>query len=598
MFAACCFAVSAALLVLVGGMYIGLYNDLAFDDIARKFLNNKSVFGAAKAYYLGETGRFTNGLITQHSDLYELTVYRSLHIILAIIWVASLFMFLKSFFQYFRIEQKNLYSILLCSLLVLVMIANAPNLSEWWFWYTTASLYMFGASLLLLAYYFILSALEYDSKILWWLSGVVIFFAAGSNEMVMFVAISITMIITLAIGRENKHIFIPCIFVLIGGLVVVMSPGTAARLETVSGKNVFSQVSSQLLDLPSGIMLTMLGAIKYWTKDIFWLLLLLLIAGFVCGCIVNCRPNERISIRPLLLLGVMLIIMVASLSTLVVLMDWKININDPSRTNNLAYFLFLLMVVLNSFYVGLVCNQKFKFSYSILGLGGIILLIISSLLIFISIRGNNVETMYDDIKFDKPRRQMLSILHWNKIIAEAKASGEKDIVVPNMVPANTLIVYRRGPAIDPNYAMNRYWKRYKGLTTQNFSRRNFDHLLLKSVRQQYQPINSLFNLQYYKDKFRNYLIVQIPERTLNLDKFCINLLPEGAKNYSLRLRDENFARLFFVWKDNSLCTDFVTRKVYCEPYKSDWFCRIPLPLSFSGLIRTEWGEVREEIKIN
>jgi len=595
---ACWVVVLAALLALGAGMYIGLYNDLTFDDIARKLANNSSVWGGAKSFYLGETGRFTNGFISQHSGLYDLPVYRSLHIILATIWVACLWLFLKSLFRYFAIQQKYTVATLFCGFIVLVTIANAPALGQWWFWYATASLYMFGTSLLLLSYHVILDALEFKSKALWWLSGLVIFFAVGSSEMIMFVAISTSLVLALvlAIRQQNNYAIIPFVFAVMGGLLVVLSPGTSTRLATVSGNSVYMQVSSQLLELPSGILQTMLSGIKYWTKDVFWLLLL--IAGFASGLLVDINDSKRVNIKTALVLLIMFAVIVISLSALVVFMGWKININDPSRTNNLAYFLFLLMIAVNSLYAGLLCKQKLKFSLPVLNSIGVVLLLVSLSTIVVSSHSNNIEVMYEDIKYNKPERQMLSIKHWDKVISEAIDNGETNVVVPNMIPANTLTVYQRGPAIDPSYAMNRYWKGYKGLVNnQKFSRRNFDQFLLESVRQQYQPITGKYNLQSYKDKYRNYVIVQIPERTRNVEKLCINLLPDNDKNYSLRIRDENYAQLFFYWESNHLCTDFVSRKVYCEPHKGDWLCRIPLPLSFSGVVKTVWGNVQKEIKI-
>ena len=58
---------SSALTLLLAGSYIGLFNDLTFDDIARKVAGHRSIIGGAKAFYLGETGRFTNELLTQHA---------------------------------------------------------------------------------------------------------------------------------------------------------------------------------------------------------------------------------------------------------------------------------------------------------------------------------------------------------------------------------------------------------------------------------------------------------------------------------------------------------------------------------------------------
>ena len=100
-------AVLSACVVFFAGAYIGSYNDLTFDDIARKVAGNHSIIGGAIAFYFGETGRFTNGLITQYSGLYELRVYRYLHIVNGLLWVFSLGYFIHSFLQYLKVPKSN-----------------------------------------------------------------------------------------------------------------------------------------------------------------------------------------------------------------------------------------------------------------------------------------------------------------------------------------------------------------------------------------------------------------------------------------------------------------------------------------------------------
>ena len=584
----------AVLSLLLAGAYIGFFNDLTFDDIIRKLANHSSILGGAKAFYFGETGRFTNGLISQHSQLYNLNVYRYLHIILSIIWVVSLFLFLKGIFDLYRVEKKIIAALFSSSLIVLMMLANAPNLSEWWFWYATASLYMFGASMLLLTYWLILKAIELDSTFLWYLSSIFAFFATGTSEMVMFLALSTVFIIAVSVlvFYRQKGVLLPLSMVLLGSLVVVLSPGTSARLEDVSGGGILSQLSSQLLLLPSGIMKTMISAIQYWLKDIYWAVLLF--AMFVAGFIFKLKINKSLSLKPLLLSLILLFFLLFSESSLVVLMDWKININDPSRTNNFAYFFFLVFISVNGFLAGSYCKQRWEYPFVITHVASGLLVGLVLISLSISWNSNNIQVMYEDIKFDKPQRQQASIRHWRELMDSAINNKQKYVSLPNLIPANSLTVSRYGPSIDPHYIMNRIWSQYLGKKKVKISRRNFDKDMLQHISTNHQPLKSSYELMSYNDQYRNYLIAQIPAKTKNKNTFCVKLNSDSFKNYFVKLRDENFAQLFFLWNNNEHCTNFVSRKVFCEPYEKEWLCRIPLPLNFSGTAQTSWSnEIRE-----
>ena len=586
--------VVGALTLLLAGSYIGLFNDLTFDDIARKVAGHRSIVDGAKAFYFGETGRFTNGLLTQHAGLYELSVYRYLHLVNAFIWVSSLLFFVISFCRYEKVQERWFVTLLLSSSIIISMIANAPNLGEWWFWYATASLYMFGSSLLLVGFGFVLQALHTQKPYYWLLASFFLFFAAGCSEMIMLICIASSGIIFLIcfIRARNRQASLPFLFSLIAGALVVFSPGTSARLEMISGQGVFTQIMTQWSDLPLGIYLTALDTIQFWFRDSFAPLISFI--GLLSGLLTG--RHDHCNWRLLLLLITQLITILVTLCVLVVLMDWKININDTSRTSNLAYFLFLLLWQLICFSVGqyfarwVATSNKFLFVNTFL-LGAIFLLLIAGY------KSYNFSVMHDDIRFDRPSRQQISIAGWDAVILKAKKNKQQEIVVPNMISANTLTVYRYGPALDPNYPINNYWKQYKGLSKQSFSRRNFDRALLRSVHDQYRPIEDGYNLQTYSDRYRSYLIVQIRKGTRSQNPFCVALQPLVQRSYSDRLRDENYPKLQFNWKNNELCRRFGARKLYCEPYKLDWMCRIPIPLAFRGELMTSWGSLKKSISL-
>ena len=456
---------------------------------------------------------------------------------------------------------------------------------------------MFGASMLLLTYWLILKAIELDSTFLWCLSSIFAFFATGTSEMVMFLALSTIFIIatSVLILYRQKGVLLPLSMVLLGSLLVVLSPGTSARLEDVSGDGILSQLSSQLLLLPSGVIKTMISAIQYWMKDIYWVVLLF--AMFAAGYTFNLRVDKPLSLKPLLLSLILLFCLLFSESSLVVLMDWKININDASRTNNFAYFFFLVFISINGFLAGSYCKQRWEFPFIISHVASGLLVSLMLISLSISWNSNNIQVMYEDIKFDKPQRQQASINHWRELMDSAIKNKQKYLSIPNLISANTLTVSRYGPAIDPHYIMNGIWSQYLGEKKVKISRRNFDKDILQYISEHHQPIKSSYELMSYNDQYRSYLIAQIPVKTKNENTFCVKLNSHSHQNYSVKLRDENFAQLFFLWNKNEHCTNFVSRKVFCEPYQKEWLCRIPLPLNFSGTVQTSWGNESREIII-
>jgi len=91
--------------------------------------------------------------------------------------------------------------------------------------------------------------------------------------------------------------------------------------------------------------------------------------------------------------------------------------------------------------------------------------------------------------------------------------------------------------------------------------------------------------------------MQIRKGTRSQEPFCVALQSFRKRNYSVRLRDENHPKLQFNWQNNELCRRFGARKLYCEPYKGDWMCRIPLPLAFRGEILTSWDLIKKRISL-
>ena len=583
-----------ALLILGCGVYIGVFNDLTYDDFHRNTYTDSSWF---ERYYGFGTGRFTNGLMVLHPQIYELEVYRLLHIANIAVWIAGIWVFWSTYFRFLEVESPPWALVLFISVFFTAMTSNAPNLGEWWFWYATASYYMFGVSMFLFWLSGMFAALKSGKMVHWILTGVLVFFAAGVNELLMFIGLVVTglvMVVTV-VRRGDSGSVLPFVGAVAGAAIVFLSPGTSSRVREVTGNSVWDQFSSKVSVMVTDLPPALLAGFSYWTDDTVWLWtgLIFLAVGLVA---VPSAIPRRVYLNALRVLGTSSIIMIL-IGVLVVLLDYKININDPSRYNNIAYCLFLGMISLNAFNIGLVLGTVSRV-HELAATVGIPLLLAFTVILGVSaFRSYNVEVMLEDIRLNKPARQAASIRHWKEIAERAKAAEIKEVVVPNMVPAHTLTVYRYGPKMEESYYFNRLWGRYFGLSHQTFSKRHFDRDLLKAVMDDYRPLEDQYRLSSFRDHYRNYLLVQVPENTGNTASFCVSLvgLPETS---SAAVRDETHRNLLFDYKDNEHCTDFHSRRLYCEPHAGSWICRIPLPLSYTGPVRTSWDGSIRELQIN
>jgi hypothetical protein len=586
-------------LVLSAGLYIGLYNDLSIDDLWRSAWNGRTYWEKIVGWYNHENGRYTNAILVLYPEIYRLGVYRLLHIVTMAAWIACLWVFFASYLKTLNIDRARAVTALLTGSIVLVMTANAPNLGEWWFAYWGASYYMLGSALLLLSYAYILKAVQSRGTGYWYVAGVVMFLAVGSLELTMFIGTMTTaMIAAVLVIRYRQTIsLVPFGFALAGSIIQLVAPGLTRRLGSATGSgSILDQVTAQLAQIYHQLIPTLWAGAGFWTRDSLWLYLA--VVCFLGG--IGARNTSRETSRG----GTMLFVAALSISILVLLgvvivaLEFKINMNDESRASNFMNYMFLLALGLNSFNLGLLAGKFLKGIPAFTTIQGVALAVSTSLLVAIALTRENVEIMVEDIRLDKPARQSESIAHWDQLIQQAKSDGKAEVTVPNMVPALSLAVYRYGPKMDPGYWLNKHWKKYKGLDNQVFTKRHFDRALLQSVHDRFEPIEDGYNLQTYQDQYRNYVIAQVPEWTTNTAQFCVELQPQSGESYSLRLRDENHARLFYQWDNNRFCADFVSRRLYCEPHRQSWFCRIGLPLDFSGQLETSWGENTRKISIN
>ena len=584
---------SFSVAVLAAGIYIGLFNDLSFDDMRRVTDRGRGWF---KKLINFEVGRFVNGLIVLNPFLYDLSVYRSLHIVNIVVWTLSLWMFVYSYLEQFDLANTGRACLYITASFFLVMTTNAPNLGEWWFWFAASSVHMLGSALFLLGHGFLLKALRSRKGRHWVMASLVLFLCAGNNEQTLLVCLITCAAIALVYFQRGSYWpVLPLASVLVAVVVVISFPGTNSRLEAVTGDGLLVQMKSRIIPVFSEVIPTLWGGIKYWTNDLLWLVLGLC-SFLVAATVTRSRTSQPTMAMILFVLGISIVALFA-IAGMVVILEWRVNINDTSRFNNVAYSMFLLAVTLNCFNLGLYATSRWGKPLPAQGVLQTAILILTLALCVFSMQTYNVRMAAEDIRFNRPARQAASIRHWDEIFESAKASGARDIVVPNMIPAHTLTVHRYGPKLDPTYNHNKKWMFYKGLEGRKFTSRHFDRELLEAVHGAHQPLDAPYNLAAYRDPYRNYVLTQVREGTTDPEPMCVVLHGNNGAPIETVTWDETHRNLTFPWHDGMHCTDFVSRKLYCEPYRESWFCRIPLPLEFTGTATVRWGDHEQDILI-
>ena len=348
-----------ATFVLLLGFYLGLYNDLAYDDFGRSRDIGKGFFHRVLKWYYGHNGRFFNAVITSHFPIYQLGIYKFLHIITMGTWLCSLFVFVNQYCKY--IGRKFIYIrvAFFCAVVFLAITINAPNLSEWWFWYASSSVYLVGTASLFFGASVYITALGNDRMLYWCGAGIFLFLAVGSHEILMLISLVATVFVGLCVNIFNrqKRALIPFLFVLIAVCLVIFSPGSSNRMEAVTQNSVLQQLVEKIFIIVQQFFPVLSAGLDYWTSNSVWILVAVI--SFLLGA-KSYALKEHIKNLKHRMLGIFILSCLVILVTpiLPIVLNMNININDASRTANLAYCMFILLIALNAFNFGVLVSQK------------------------------------------------------------------------------------------------------------------------------------------------------------------------------------------------------------------------------------------------
>lgn len=237
----------SSVVFLIAGIHIGLYNELAYDDFSRSVDTGLSYWKGVLDWYYYHNGRYTNALIADSHLLYQSKVYRILHITSVGAWILALFYFVRAYFSLVKLTPGLMITTVVASALFLASTANSPNISEWWFWYASSSVYMIGGAMLLFGLGLFIKACKTNRIDYWFWSGMVLFFSAGNHEVIVMISGAVigTVFLVLAFTKRRYLPLIPLVFILVGMAMILHSPGTSSRLNSVSGNDLNTQLVEQ-----------------------------------------------------------------------------------------------------------------------------------------------------------------------------------------------------------------------------------------------------------------------------------------------------------------------------------------------------------------
>jgi len=306
----------------------------------------KSAIATSKYFYDTWQGTYTAsflnsihpGIFGTHEEYYALTTY----IICISIFVAILF-FMREIFLACGQDIKFIIPISLA--VMLTIIEGFPSPVQGLFWYTGAMSYMFFLALSLLQAALLLSYKRSSKHLLFrGLLGVLnAFLIAGGNHITAFLIILISLgflCFSLLVHKMQAALcYISCSLTSILGFIFVMTaPGTAVRAGTLERasipKTIIVSIFNTFADLGNTINLPLI-------------LLLCLLTIFLSGNSIS-TPPKFFKFRYSLL---MLILSFGLYCASFCVPYYAMGFSGTGRISNMRYSLFVLLVVLNFFYL-------------------------------------------------------------------------------------------------------------------------------------------------------------------------------------------------------------------------------------------------------
>ena len=586
------------LIVLTASIFIGLFNYLGHDEFLRsRAYKNIGYFDQVFKYFI-KNGNFSNLLFVSGSAVNDLPTYRYHHIWLMGVMMLSTWLFISSFLKAVLIENSKKLTIAIFSSIIISIIVATPNIGQFWYWYATSTSYMMSLAFYLIILSILLRIYTSEKTNVTWLVilSLLCFLTVGLSDLAMTVLLStMTLALFVSLLNKQKQIIVPWLFTIVGCLLIAISKTRLSKPDEISPViQIFKNIQVGLNQLGK----ISFEAILYWLSS-FQIIALVLLTIMVVFIVVDREKIKANIFKIFIISSIFSALLLLSIMIQAIILENKLPLSIPTRLASLAWCLFMVMMVVNSVLLALWIKRTVQIKPQMLvnSLGVVALLIFC----VVTYMQQNTQFMISDILNDRGQRQSDGIQNWNEIIQQAKVEENKSIVVPALNSMHTLSHIRtRGITSNPEKRTNKYFIYHHGLNNKEYkvSRANFDKDIRDKLFAEYQSRGTNFNLNYYRDDYRNYLLIQVPFKTKDGNQFCIQMVDNPT--YFETTVDEDFFdfkfdRLELNWVSGIHCTTFKSHGLYCDQVNEDYFCRAPMPTNYTGPVDVEWLGEKQRI---
>ena len=236
------FIIISGVLSILPFIIISIFNNPSADDFCyNNYTKDLGYLNTQIEAYYNWTGRYFSTAIISISAFVSgsFYLYKLFPVILFILFFLSIYHLSSSIFTSFSIKEKFTLSFLIVILYVLQM----ESTSEGFYWLAGSVTYQLSIILSVFLFAFLIKFLETSKKKYLIISIFISFLVIGSNEIsMMFVNLVISLIFlytSINQRRINYSILSLLIFMAACTAIVVLSPGSAARVTTYPGNQQF-----------------------------------------------------------------------------------------------------------------------------------------------------------------------------------------------------------------------------------------------------------------------------------------------------------------------------------------------------------------------
>lgn len=512
------------------------------DDFSRARIDN--YIERLYNWYTGHNGRYFNMLVTLIPPLYYSFIYRLLPLLFFTAFIHSTYFLLG---QLYSLKQKDKF--VFATAFLAFFLLTMPTVSQSFYWYAAASHYILGAILLMYIIGLYIKLIRGEGTGTWILLAILAFAAAGLNELVMAIVLGISLVVFITKSWQDKAIdarlLVLFLLVLAGTLLVVMAPGSGARIGTKTGSG----------QIGYSIVQSVLGVLTYPVLHPFKCLILLplILVGLIS--ITQLEQEEKNYQRTLLGLPKPLwsLISIGFLMGCLFLLYYSYGKNKflEGRIANFIWLVVLGICFFNAYLYGLLLKgrwadlveqRKWNPQQILVGLG-------MGVLLFLLLGSSNLKAAYGDLLTGKAMAYYQEHV-WRCGYINEKAD-HKVVGVPILSHKPKSLFFRDLAVNNTKHWSNGPWRYYfqkKGITGIPVTKGQLNSIqnLPRNL-----PTNE-GNIQVYWDKTENILIYKVPKQIGNniKKKFFVYTFAKDKLDLPVKRKKEGFEAFYFKWRSN------------------------------------------------